>query len=85
MIADDVRRPYPHPYEVTSRGERRLPPPPAGTLRDRIEAAPEFTEARPDERPGERAPERTVHRLHHIRLVSDQAISVIDQVLEHAS
>ncbi|MEV0345466.1 hypothetical protein AB0H88_06855 [Nonomuraea sp. NPDC050680] len=26
---------------------------------------------------------RTVHRLRHIRQVSDQAISVIDQVLHH--
>ncbi|MFG3440671.1 hypothetical protein ACGF0J_25735 [Nonomuraea sp. NPDC047897] len=85
MIADDVRRPYPHPYQVTSRGERPLPAPPAGTLRDRLAAAPQLTEAQPAERPAERAPERTVHRLHHIRLVSDQAISVIDQVLEHAS
>ncbi|MBB6349411.1 hypothetical protein ACWGH8_06640 [Nonomuraea muscovyensis] len=85
MIADDVRRPYPHPYQVTSRGERHLPPPPAGTLRDRVATASERPAAQPDERPAERAPERTVHRLHHIRLVSDQAISVIDHVLEHAS
>jgi hypothetical protein len=72
MIADDVRRPYPHPYQVNARRER-----PA-------QAPGRIPRPAPDPARAEAA-ERTVHRLHHIRLVSDQAISVIDQVLERAS
>ncbi|WP_113702577.1 hypothetical protein [Nonomuraea lactucae] len=102
MIADDVRRPYPHPYEVTVRGERPAPPPPAADDHyaddDRYTPAPFADDRYADDLAGPTpapssghasarttAAERTVHRLHHIRLVSDQAISVIDQVLEHAS
>ncbi|MEU8244957.1 hypothetical protein [Nonomuraea sp. NPDC048916] len=68
MIADDIRRPYQHPYAVTARGERPASPTTSS-----------------DDHPRTAAAERTVHRLHHIRQVSDQAISVIDQVLEQAS
>ncbi|MEV0593663.1 hypothetical protein [Nonomuraea cavernae] len=70
MLADDLRRPYQHPYAVTARGERPAPTPTSS-----------------DDHPPRTAAsaERTVHRLHHIRQVSDQAISVIDQVLEQAS
>ncbi|MDR8410864.1 hypothetical protein [Nonomuraea sp. 3-1Str] len=70
MLTDEIRRPYQHPYGVPARGERPAPPPPRPAEDDRVTTA---------------AAERTVHRLHHIRQVSDLAISVIDQALEHAS
>ncbi|MEV0145830.1 MULTISPECIES: hypothetical protein [unclassified Nonomuraea] len=70
MLTDEIRRPYQHPYGAPARGERPAPPPPRAAEDDRVTTA---------------AAERTVHRLHHIRQVSDLAISVIDQALEHAS
>ncbi|MEU7828539.1 MULTISPECIES: hypothetical protein [unclassified Nonomuraea] len=102
MLANETRRPYPHPYEV--RSPRQVLPSsatpdtddtqPARIPRQSIpaQAIPRQTiptQAIPTQAasvPPQTPPEltaRTVHRLRHIRQVSDQAISVIDQVLHH--
>ncbi|NUW30786.1 hypothetical protein HTZ77_05040 [Nonomuraea sp. SMC257] len=70
MLADEIRRPYQHPYGAPARRERPAPPPPVQAEEEHVDGA---------------TAERTVHRLHHIRQVSDLAISVIDQALAHAS
>jgi hypothetical protein len=112
MLANETRRPYPHPYEV--RSPRHVLPSSAAPDTDDtqpasiprqsipIQAIPRQampTQAIPMQAmpthsipaqaaavPPQTPPEltaRTVHRLRHIRQVSDQAISVIDQVLHH--
>ncbi|MEU4226095.1 hypothetical protein AB0F17_17500 [Nonomuraea sp. NPDC026600] len=99
MLANETRRPYPHPYEVRSPSVRQVLPPSAGPDTDdtqtasiplqsiplqRIPLQSIPTQAAADGAPPQTPPEltaRTVHRLRHIRQVSDQAISVIDQAL----
>jgi hypothetical protein len=95
MLANETRRPYPHPYEV--RSPRHVLPSsavpdtddtqPARIPRQSIPAQTIPRQAIPTQTvPTQAPPEltaRTVHRLRHIRQVSDQAISVIDQVLHH--
>ncbi|MCA2219962.1 hypothetical protein [Nonomuraea aurantiaca] len=107
MLANETRRPYPHPYEVRSPRHvlpssavpdtddtqpARIPRQsiPAQTIpRQAIPTQTVPTQAIPTQAapvPPQAPPEltaRTVHRLRHIRQVSDQAISVIDQVLHH--
>ncbi|MEU7744498.1 hypothetical protein [Nonomuraea sp. NPDC049158] len=117
MLANETRRPYPHPYEVRSPRHvlpssaapdtddtqpARIPRQsiPAQTIpRQTIPTQTIPTQAIPTQAipkqsiptqaaavPPQTPPEltaRTVHRLRHIRQVSDQAISVIDQVLHH--
>ncbi|MEV1244310.1 hypothetical protein [Nonomuraea sp. NPDC049750] len=107
MLANETRRPYPHPYEVRSPRQvlpssaapdtddtqpARIPRQsiPAQTIpRQAIPTQAIPTQSIPTQAasvPPQTPPEltaRTVHRLRHIRQVSDQAISVIDQVLHH--
>ena len=112
MLADETRRPYPHPYEVRSPGVRHVLPPGTGPDTDDTQTASIPPQSIPIQTiplqsipiqsspiqsspaqaaanggvPPQTPPEltaRTVHRLRHIRQVSDQAISVIDQALHH--
>ncbi|HUR06732.1 MAG TPA: hypothetical protein VM347_29585 [Nonomuraea sp.] len=105
MLANETRRPYPHPYEVRSPGVRQhVLPPVAGPDTDDTQTASIPPQSNPLQTiplqsipsqaatnggvPPQTPPEltaRTVHRLRHIRQVSDQAISVIDQALHHVS
>ncbi|WP_433517158.1 hypothetical protein ACQP2T_17360 [Nonomuraea sp. CA-143628] len=102
MLANETRRPYPHPYEV--RSPRQVLPSSAAPDTDDtqpariprqsiprqaiptqsipIQSIPPQAAPVPPQTPPELTA-RTVHRLRHIRQVSDQAISVIDQVLHH--
>jgi hypothetical protein len=113
MLANEARRPYPHPYEV--RSPRHLPS--SGSVPDTDDTRPASipTQSIPKQtiptqtiptqsiplrtdpsiphqaaanggaspQPPPELTARTVHRLRHIRQVSDQAISVIDQALHH--
>jgi hypothetical protein len=92
MLAHEARRPYPHPYEV--RSPRHLPS--SGDVPDTDDTQPASIpsyqirkqplppkEAAPPQTTPPELTARTVHRLRHIRQVSDQAISVIDQALHH--
>lgn len=109
MLANEARRPYPHPYEVRSPSVRHVLPPTAGPDTDDTKTASIPPQSIPLQTiplqsiplqsiptqaaanggggvPSQTPPEltaRTVHRLRHIRQVSDQAISVIDQALHH--
>ncbi|MEU7852963.1 hypothetical protein [Nonomuraea sp. NPDC049141] len=105
MLANETRRPYPHPYEVRSPSVRHVLPPGARPDTDDTQPASIPPQSIPLQTiprqsgprqssptqaaanggvPPQTPPEltaRTVHRLRHIRQVSDQAISVIDQAL----
>ncbi|MFD1538082.1 hypothetical protein [Nonomuraea guangzhouensis] len=100
MLANETRRPYPHPYEVRSPSVRHVLPPSARPDIDDTQPASIPLQTIPLQSnplqsiptqvaadggvPPQTPPEltaRTVHRLRHIRQVSDQAISVIDQAL----
>ncbi|MBT2226896.1 hypothetical protein [Nonomuraea sp. NEAU-A123] len=101
MLANETRRPYPHPYEVRSPSVRHVLPPSAGPDTDDTQTASIPRQTIPLQNPLQSIPTqaaadggappqtppeltaRTVHRLRHIRQVSDQAISVIDQALHH--
>ncbi|MFI6496749.1 hypothetical protein [Nonomuraea typhae] len=71
---EEPRRPYHHPY--LSPEQHDLEPEPYLSPDDTPTAGLPSMPA---------ASARTVHRLRHIRQVSDTAITVIDQALERAS